>query len=234
MTIRHLVANQKDTANYIAALGQVSTRMDEAIAESRRLRILSWRSSRRRWKPRKSPRPAAPRLSPKPKRSWQRKSSRLEPRDCVARIATSRSKDDAGLWRLRGGPEAHAHLLRRYTTNLTADQIHEIGLNEVARIEGEIDAILTKLGRTPRFREANAAANHNSPAGRFTSRRLSNPAAAGSHDEVRPSQPGLSRMRMGFPFAFTIPTRVRIHLLVPVPALFMINPILRDVRTGNC
>ena len=40
-----------------------------------------------------------------------------------------RSNDDAGLWRLKGGPEAYAYFLHRFTTtDLTADQIHEIGL----------------------------------------------------------------------------------------------------------
>src|SRR5579863_3821295 len=37
MTVRHPLANEKDAANYVAALGQVSARMQEAIAESRRL-----------------------------------------------------------------------------------------------------------------------------------------------------------------------------------------------------
>jgi uncharacterized protein (DUF885 family) len=34
------------------------------------------------------------------------------------------------------------------TTNMTAAEIHELGLREVRRIEGEMDAILRKLGRT--------------------------------------------------------------------------------------
>ena len=34
------------------------------------------------------------------------------------------------------------------TTNLTAEEIHQIGLSEVARIEKEMDAILRTLGRT--------------------------------------------------------------------------------------
>src|SRR5580692_11120893 len=37
MTVRHPVASEKDAANYVAALGQVATRIDEAAAESRRL-----------------------------------------------------------------------------------------------------------------------------------------------------------------------------------------------------
>src|SRR5689334_6715330 len=37
LTVRHPLATEKDAVNYIAALGQVPARMDEAIAESRRL-----------------------------------------------------------------------------------------------------------------------------------------------------------------------------------------------------
>jgi uncharacterized protein (DUF885 family) len=60
-----------------------------------------------------------------------------------------KSTDEAGISRLKGGSDAYAYFLHRYTTtNLTADQIHEIGLKEVARIEGEMEAILKKLGRT--------------------------------------------------------------------------------------
>jgi uncharacterized protein (DUF885 family) len=57
--------------------------------------------------------------------------------------------DAAGLWRLPGGPAAYAYQLRRHTTtSLTAEEIHRIGLREVARIEEQMDAILDKLGRT--------------------------------------------------------------------------------------
>lgn len=37
LTVRHPLANEHDAVHYIAALGQVSVRMDEAIVESRRL-----------------------------------------------------------------------------------------------------------------------------------------------------------------------------------------------------
>jgi uncharacterized protein (DUF885 family) len=57
--------------------------------------------------------------------------------------------DDAGLWRFAGGDQAYAFALHRFTsTKLTADEIHQIGLQQVARIEGEMDAIFRKLGRT--------------------------------------------------------------------------------------
>jgi uncharacterized protein (DUF885 family) len=135
-----------------------------------------------------------------------------------------RTTDEAGLWRFKSGSSAYAYALRRFTTtNLTAEQVHQIGLREVARIESEMDTIFRRLGRSegplqaridtlkkdlgyplteqgrelimadvnqilrdaqkrsealfdtvpkspvvaqpfPRFREANAAANYNSPA----------------------------------------------------------------------
>ena len=57
--------------------------------------------------------------------------------------------DDAGLWRFDDGPQAYAHHLHRFTsTDLDAEQIHALGLEEVARIEGEMDEILRALGRT--------------------------------------------------------------------------------------
>lgn len=57
--------------------------------------------------------------------------------------------DDAGLWRFSGGADAYAYALGRFTTTkLTAEEIHQIGLQQVARIEGEMDAIFRKLGRT--------------------------------------------------------------------------------------
>jgi uncharacterized protein (DUF885 family)/dipeptidyl aminopeptidase/acylaminoacyl peptidase len=58
-----------------------------------------------------------------------------------------KATDDAGLWRLPRGSEAYANALRRHTsTTLTADQIHETGLKEVARIEQQMDALLRQLG----------------------------------------------------------------------------------------
>jgi uncharacterized protein (DUF885 family) len=60
-----------------------------------------------------------------------------------------RSSDNAGLWRFEGGAEAYAAFVKLYTTTtLTPDEIHAIGLREVARIEKEMDTIFRTLGRT--------------------------------------------------------------------------------------
>jgi uncharacterized protein (DUF885 family) len=57
--------------------------------------------------------------------------------------------DAAGLWRLPGGAQAYAQALRQLTTtDYTAEQIHEIGLKEVSRIETEMDGYLKQLGYT--------------------------------------------------------------------------------------
>jgi len=72
-------------------------------------------------------------------------------RDTIAALEPllARATDDAGLWRFDRGAEVYAHELRRFTTTrLTADEIHAIGLREVARIEAEMEGILRRLGRT--------------------------------------------------------------------------------------
>jgi uncharacterized protein (DUF885 family) len=57
--------------------------------------------------------------------------------------------DDAGLWRFPDGARVYAARLRQFTsTDLGAREIHDIGLREVARLEGEMDRILRTLGRT--------------------------------------------------------------------------------------
>lgn len=61
----------------------------------------------------------------------------------------SRTTDDAGLWRFEDGEQAYANALLRFTTTtLTPDEIHQIGLRQVAKIEAEMDGILRRLGRT--------------------------------------------------------------------------------------
>jgi len=55
--------------------------------------------------------------------------------------------DNHGVWNLPEGDAYYAHCLRSSTsTELTPEQVHEIGLQEVARIEGEMSAILESLG----------------------------------------------------------------------------------------
>lgn len=78
-----------------------------------------------------------------------------------------------GAWAWPQGEAFYAWAVKHHTTSdLTPDQVHEIGLKEVARIEGEMDAILkaqgyadgsvgsrmTRLGAEPRFNYADTDA----------------------------------------------------------------------------
>lgn len=54
---------------------------------------------------------------------------------------------DDGVWRLPDGAGYYKALLANYTTtDLTADEIHNIGLREVDRIHGEMRAIMKQVG----------------------------------------------------------------------------------------
>jgi len=58
-----------------------------------------------------------------------------------------RANSDHGVWKFPDGEAFFNNALKRTTTtNLTADEIHNIGLAEVARIHGEMDAIRKKVG----------------------------------------------------------------------------------------
>lgn len=60
-----------------------------------------------------------------------------------------------GVWRFKNGADFYKERLGYYTTTkLTADQIHQIGLDNVARIHGEMQAIMTQVkfvGSRPDF-----------------------------------------------------------------------------------
>ncbi|MEK7264807.1 MAG: DUF885 domain-containing protein, partial [Pseudomonadota bacterium] len=63
-------------------------------------------------------------------------------------MATS-ATHDAGIWRIPDGDKIYAAALHsNTTTDMTADEIHNIGLSEVARIEQEMEAILVSQGLT--------------------------------------------------------------------------------------
>jgi uncharacterized protein (DUF885 family) len=256
MTVRHPLLTERDAENYVAALGQVRARMEEAIDEARRLEakntipskfILQATAKQMQGfidpSPGQNPfvtvfdsKMAAIQSLPEAKRRELRAAAEKVVGDdiypawkkAIALLEAQRAKatEDAGLWRLKGGADAYAYFLHRYTTtNLTPAEIHEIGLKHVEQLESQMDVLLRRLGRTegsvkdrieklnldmqypnpaseesraqimrdidgiladaqkraallfdlrpkspvvaqafPRFREANAAANYNSPA----------------------------------------------------------------------
>src|SRR6266403_757041 len=78
----------------------------------------------------------------------------------------AKTTTDDGVWKLPDGDAFYAYTLRENTTTtLKPDEVHDLGLHEVARIEGEMRAILDangfagqpigesmeKLAKDPRF-----------------------------------------------------------------------------------
>jgi uncharacterized protein (DUF885 family) len=63
-------------------------------------------------------------------------------------------RDTVGVWDTPGGADWYQQRVRWFTTtDLTADQIHEIGLKEVARIRGEMQKVIERVGFKGSFAE---------------------------------------------------------------------------------
>ncbi|HEY0150106.1 MAG TPA: DUF885 domain-containing protein [Allosphingosinicella sp.] len=64
------------------------------------------------------------------------------------------SRDTVGLGAVPGGEALYAHLVRASTTtDLSADQIHRIGLDNVAKLHAEMEAVKRQVGFTGTLRE---------------------------------------------------------------------------------
>ena len=178
LTVRHPLATERDAENYVAALGQVATRMDESTAEARRLEAREFIPPRfilaatikqmqafAEMAPAQNPfvtafadRIAAIQSLPVAKREQLRADaekivvSQIYPAWmrglAVLQSQTGRATDDAGLWRRQGGADAHKYFLEYFTTTkLTSEEIHQIGLTQVNRIETEMDRLFRQIGR---------------------------------------------------------------------------------------
>ena len=73
-------------------------------------------------------------------------------------------RTEVGMWALPDGVHRYNVRIRQSTTtNLTAEQIHEIGLREVARIEGELLVVAKRLGYNDLKSVAKAADENPNP-----------------------------------------------------------------------
>jgi len=63
-------------------------------------------------------------------------------------------RDTVGVWDTPGGADWYQERVRWFTTTeLTADEVHEIGLKEVARIRGEMQKVIERVGFKGGFAE---------------------------------------------------------------------------------
>jgi uncharacterized protein (DUF885 family) len=62
--------------------------------------------------------------------------------------------DQVGVWQLPRGEALYSFVTRRHTTTeMTPEEIHEVGLSEVKRIRAEMQTVIEKLGYKGSFRE---------------------------------------------------------------------------------
>ena len=194
LVVRHSVRTLRDAENYAAALGEVGTRLREARDGAKRIAaagivpprfILEATITQMR---RFIAMPAAqnPLVA-----SFDQKmiaanlgaADRARLRDEAERIVTSdvypaweegiallesqldRSTADAGLSRLPNGSDAYRYFLRLFTTtDMTAQQVHELGLRQVEVIDAQMDQVLRRLGYTEGSLEGRVARLRNTRA----------------------------------------------------------------------
>ena len=67
--------------------------------------------------------------------------------DYMAGDYMAAGRDSSGIDALPGGEAYYRHQIKKYTTtNMTADEIHQLGLSEVARIQSEMEKVKTQVG----------------------------------------------------------------------------------------
>ncbi|HEX8261831.1 MAG TPA: DUF885 domain-containing protein [Allosphingosinicella sp.] len=70
-------------------------------------------------------------------------------RDFIRDRYLPRARDSVGLQDMKGGPALYRHLVAlSTTTDMTPDEIHRIGLAEVARLHAEMEAVKARVGFT--------------------------------------------------------------------------------------
>jgi uncharacterized protein (DUF885 family) len=89
------------------------------------------------------------------------------------RAMAARATDDAGVWKQSNGEAYYAYLLGAYTTtDLTADEIYDLGLKEIERIRAEIRAAAASTGFDPTLSLAGLFAQLRATSGEVSGREL--------------------------------------------------------------
>jgi uncharacterized protein (DUF885 family) len=178
ITQSHPIRNRRDIENYLVKLAQVSTRIDEGIAEARAAdaagirppKFIITRTMEQIDGLLKQTGKAnvfvstldqhiaslGTAVSPEDRAMFVAAAERIVTESVLPAYQRinqmfadqlPRATDDAGVWKLPRGDAFYRHALAMHTsTSMTPDEIHAVGLREVARIEAEMDTILRQLG----------------------------------------------------------------------------------------
>ena len=80
------------------------------------------------------------------------------------KTALPKATHDAGVWHIPGGDARYAFGVRANTsTNMTPDEVHQVGLDKVKEISAEMDAIMKAQGMTKGTTGERLAAMHKDP-----------------------------------------------------------------------
>ncbi len=127
------------------------------------------------------------------------------------------ARAEAGLWAVPGGDAIYAAALAQATTtNFTPDEVHKLGLDQVAQIGAELDTILKAQGLTKGSIGARLAAFNATPA------QLYPDTPAGRTDLIAGLNTGLAAMQAKLPQAF----------INPPSAPLQIRAVPTDIQDG--
>ena len=127
------------------------------------------------------------------------------------------ARTEAGLWAVPGGDAIYAAALAQATTtNFTPDEVHKLGLDQVAQIGAELDTILKAQGLTKGSIGARLAAFNATPA------QLYPDTPAGRTDLIAGLNTGLAAMQAKLPQAF----------INPPSAPLQIRAVPTDIQDG--
>lgn len=130
----------------------------------------------------------------------------------IALVKSLPRRKEAGLWALPQGDAIYAEALKAATTTeFTPDQVHKIGLEEVAAISAQLDAILRDQGMTQGSVGARLTAFNATPAQLYAD------SAAGRAELIAGLNQGLKAMQAKLPQAFINPPSAPLEIrAVPV------------------
>lgn len=129
-------------------------------------------------------------------------------------IMLQNSDQHAGVWKLPDGDEYYAYCLRTHTTtNMTPEQVHELGLEEVERIQKELKKQFIKLGITDNGEFSDLLAQYMRASGNKTDERFFfPPTEEGKVQTILAYQSIIDSMKNNLPMMFSVIPRTRINV----------------------
>ncbi len=152
--------------------------------------------------------------------------------DTLETLQTDATNDD-GVWKLPNGDDYYAYALYHHTTtDMTADEIHELGLQEVERITGEMEALLVELGYSTNIPTGIGQIYNNSGGIQITNNQARNELFAAYEDAMSAADKMVNELFNIHPQAPLIIERVPEFRESSSPGAYYLSPPLNGSRPG--